>query len=82
MTPFCGNCRTFMRSTKTGRNVMTTMADGSGYQIFAGDEFTCAKCQTRVVVNFGKLLTEHWRPDFGQWKEELEAHNNLFVEVV
>lgn len=81
MRPACVPCGRFMRPSKNGRCVLV-MADDVPYQIWMADEWVCERCQSTVIVGFGRTpISEHFMPDFARVRaQEEEAGNLVAVE--
>ena len=51
--PICLNCHIEMDCTKNGIQVKDREVNDFPATIWSGDEFTCPRCNTKVVTNFG-----------------------------
>jgi hypothetical protein len=62
----CADCRVEMRAHKTGDVVEELQSDGEPYKVWSCDRFKCPRCESEVLVNFGRQpIAEHWQPGYG-----------------
>jgi hypothetical protein len=58
LTPICAKCRVAMRRMQNDRPVRDPEAGGFPSTYWFGDEWECPGCGARIVIGFGRPLTE------------------------
>lgn len=71
--PVCIKCHRELHPETNGVGVLDQMEDGTPYQLFDADLWSCPGCGMAVVGGFGcGPIAEHHQPDFQKFVESYE----------